>query len=221
MAIPLRQQASDGPDRDRRVALRWNATWDSGTVTAAEARAAVGDFLARVRASTRVPVPDHVAQDAHLVVSELVANVVRHAPGPCGLGLELPAAGDRLRISVWDTSPAPPRPRPPDGRRVGGHGLEIVQANQFVLFQVIEDFHAAIQQLRQRQVHRRLAQLLEPQASGLQQVRTPYPVLAPQIDQTLGPAGVGFAKPLDIAECSGIGAWVVVDEGGVVTQTHT
>ncbi|GGZ68041.1 ATP-binding protein [Streptomyces echinoruber] len=128
MAIPLRQQASDGPDRDRRVALRWNATWDSGTVTAAEARAAVGDFLARVRASTRVPVPDHVAQDAHLVVSELVANVVRHAPGPCGLGLELPAAGDRLRISVWDTSPAPPRPRPPDGRRVGGHGLEIVQA---------------------------------------------------------------------------------------------
>ena len=52
-------------------------------------------------------------------------------------------------------------------------------------------------------------------------MRAPYPVLAPQIDQALGPAGVGFAESLDIAECSGIGAWVVIYEGGVITQTHT
>nr|BFE95006.1 hypothetical protein GCM10020185_55420 [Pseudomonas brassicacearum subsp. brassicacearum] len=104
---------------------------------------------------------------------------------------------------------------------LAGHGLEIVQADQFVLLEVVEDLNAAIEQLGQRQVHRRFAQLLEPQARGLQQMRAPYPVLAPQIDQAFGPAGVGFAKPLDIAECSGIGAWVVIDKGGVITQTHT
>ncbi|MNW70712.1 hypothetical protein D3C74_501370 [compost metagenome] len=52
-------------------------------------------------------------------------------------------------------------------------------------------------------------------------MRAPYPMLAPEVNQAFGPPGVGFAQPLDIAECSGIGAWVVVDKGGVVTQTHT
>ncbi|MCY1367557.1 hypothetical protein D9M69_544990 [compost metagenome] len=102
-----------------------------------------------------------------------------------------------------------------------GDHLQIIQADQLVLFEVVEDFNAAIEQLGQRQIHRRLAQLLEAQAGGLQQVRTPYPVLAPKVDQAFGPAGVGFAQPLDIAECSGIGAWVVIDKGSVITQTHT
>ena len=86
---------------------------------------------------------------------------------------------------------------------------------------MVENADTAIHQLSQGQVNRRLAHLLETQARGLQQVGTPYAVLAPQIDQAFGPPGVGFAEPLDIAECSGIGAWVVVDKGGVVTQTHT
>src|SRR3546814_11389261 len=98
---------------------------------------------------------------------------------------------------------------------LAGHRLKNSQADQFLLFKVVEDLNAAIQQLGQWQIHRRLAQLLEPQARGLQQMRTPYPVLAPQINQALGPAGVGFAKPPDIAECSGIGAWVVVDKGEI------
>ncbi|MEU6478605.1 ATP-binding protein [Streptomyces sp. NPDC047017] len=130
MAIPLRQKASDEPDRngDTPVALRWNAHWDSGEITAAEARAAVGRFLERVRVTGPAPVPDRVVQDAQLVVSELITNVVRHAPGPCGLSLEAEPEGGIVRISVWDTSPLPPRPRAPDAGRVGGHGLEIVQA---------------------------------------------------------------------------------------------
>ncbi|MEW2292900.1 ATP-binding protein [Streptomyces sp. NPDC006743] len=130
MAIPLRQKASDEPDRDRNTpaVLHWDARWDSGTITAAEARAAVGRFLDRVRVTGRAHVPDRVAQDAQLVVSELITNAVRHAPGPCGLRLEAQPESGVVRISVWDTSPLPPRPRPRDGRRVGGHGLEIVGA---------------------------------------------------------------------------------------------
>ncbi|MFH8217887.1 ATP-binding protein [Streptomyces sp. NPDC018057] len=130
MAIPLRQKASDEPDRygSTPTALRWDVRWDSGAISAAEARAAVGRFLDRVRVTGRTPVPDRVAQDAQLVVSELITNAVRHAPGPCGLCLEAEPDTGLVRISVWDTSPQPPRPRPPDGRRVGGHGLEIVGA---------------------------------------------------------------------------------------------
>nr|WP_272910404.1 ATP-binding protein [Streptomyces mexicanus] len=82
----------------------------------------------RVRATGRVRVPDRLAQDAQLVVSELITNVVRHAPGVCGLDLEVQPDNGQVLISVWDTSPVPPTRRPPDGRRVGGHGLEIVGA---------------------------------------------------------------------------------------------
>ena len=77
--------------------------------------------------------------------------------------------------------------------RPAGHGLQIIQADQFVLFEVVEDRDAAVQQLGQRQIHRRLPQLFEAQAGGLQQVRAPYPVLAPEINQAFCPAGVGFA----------------------------
>ncbi|EFF88447.1 MULTISPECIES: ATP-binding protein [unclassified Streptomyces] len=130
MAVPLRQKASDGPDRNRNtgVALRWHAHWDSGAISAAEARAAVGSFLDRVCATGGITVPRRVAQDAQLVVSELITNVIRHAPGACGLRLEVWPDSGLVQISVWDTSPRPPRPRPHDGRRVGGHGLEIVKA---------------------------------------------------------------------------------------------
>lgn len=105
--------------------------------------------------------------------------------------------------------------------RAPGDCLQVIQADQLVLFEVVEDFDATIQQLGQWQIHCRFAQLFETQAGRLQQMRTPYPVLAPEINQAFGPAGVGFAEPLDIAECSGIGAWVVIDKGSVVTQTHT
>ncbi|MFF8596249.1 ATP-binding protein [Streptomyces sp. NPDC015220] len=135
MAVPLRQKASDEPDRNRNPhgTLRWDAHWGSGTISAAEARAAVRRFLDRVRAVDRVTIPDRVAQDAQLVVSELITNVIRHAPGACGMGLEVRPGSGLVQISVWDSSSRPPRPRPPDGRRVGGHGLEIVGALSHLL----------------------------------------------------------------------------------------
>ncbi|MER6033874.1 ATP-binding protein [Streptomyces sp. NPDC101171] len=128
MAIPLRQKASDEPERNGDASLRWNTTWDSGALSAAQARAAAERFLDRVRATDRIPVPDRVVQDTQLVVSELITNVVRHTSGPCGLGLEVSPDGDRLRISVWDSSRRMPEVLSPDGERIGGHGLEIVKA---------------------------------------------------------------------------------------------
>ena len=130
MSVPLRCPGPDGWDRHGRTpaALRWDARWHSGGISAAEARAAVGRFLERVRATGRVAVPERLAQDAQLVVGELITNVVQHAPGLCGLGVEVRPDSGQVEISVWDTSPVPPTRRPPDGRRVGGHGMEIVGA---------------------------------------------------------------------------------------------
>lgn len=60
------------------------------------------------------------------MVSELVTNAVRHAPGPCRLLLEL--FEDALDISVFDGLDGAPVARPHDPRRIGQHGVEIVVA---------------------------------------------------------------------------------------------
>ncbi|MFG1807430.1 ATP-binding protein [Streptomyces sp. NPDC049040] len=64
--------------------------------------------------------------DALLVISELVTNVVRHAPGPCEVTLEV--TGVELVITVGDTSVQPPTFHPFSPHRIGRHGLEIVLA---------------------------------------------------------------------------------------------
>jgi anti-sigma regulatory factor (Ser/Thr protein kinase) len=67
-----------------------------------------------------------VAEDARLVVSELLSNACRHAGGPAELVLSL--TGGTLRIEVLDGSPALPSPRMPhDASRPSGHGLHLVQ----------------------------------------------------------------------------------------------
>ncbi|MFI9243553.1 ATP-binding protein [Streptomyces sp. NPDC053086] len=119
MDIPLRTHATT---QDRPALLRYSRTWHTGVSGIAEARDAVAALLARARpAPGRRPV-----QDAQLVVSELVTNAAKHAPGPCALALELLPGANALRITVTDTSPEPPRRRPPDPRRIGGHGLHLV-----------------------------------------------------------------------------------------------
>lgn len=60
------------------------------------------------------------------MVSELVTNVFKYAPGPCLLDLEIHDGA--VEISVWDTDPALPAARAADPGRVGQHGLEIVIA---------------------------------------------------------------------------------------------
>jgi anti-sigma regulatory factor (Ser/Thr protein kinase) len=74
---------------------------------------------------------DLLADDAMLLVSELVGNAVRHARRSNGAALELRLAESdgRLRIEVIDGDPRPPTPRHPLRREEeGGFGLVLVQA---------------------------------------------------------------------------------------------
>ncbi|OIK27837.1 ATP-binding protein [Streptomyces malaysiense] len=102
--------------------LGYSRTWDTGMCSSADARDAVAALLAAAR-----PAPlRRSVQDAQLVVSELLTNAEKHAPGPCALSLELRPGARSLRICVTDTSTTPPHRRPPDPGRVGGHGLHLV-----------------------------------------------------------------------------------------------
>ncbi|MET8947247.1 ATP-binding protein [Streptomyces sp. NPDC004542] len=122
MVIPLRNQTADGQTSLAPAPLRYSATWEAGTLRGIDARRAVSAFLGRLGY-----LPDQrVSQDAQLVVSELVTNALQHAPGPCGLLLELSPGADVLRITVWDTCTALPELQPRDGGRIGGHGLRLV-----------------------------------------------------------------------------------------------
>ncbi|MFF1409466.1 ATP-binding protein [Streptomyces sp. NPDC058289] len=68
---------------------------------------------------------DEIADDALLLVSEVVANACMHAGGPSSLLLR--CTPERLRIEVTDGSPLTPTVRTPsDPARPGGHGLLIV-----------------------------------------------------------------------------------------------
>jgi anti-sigma regulatory factor (Ser/Thr protein kinase) len=63
------------------------------------------------------------AGDLLLVVSELVTNAVRHAPGPCTLDL---ACNGQLEVAVSDTSSTVPVARAPDPGGTGGFGWLVV-----------------------------------------------------------------------------------------------
>ncbi|MFF5428142.1 MULTISPECIES: ATP-binding protein [unclassified Streptomyces] len=113
----------------RRPLLSASVTYqdsDVGAGVIAAARDFVADFLTAAPNTRGRPVsPDHVDL-ARLVVSELVTNAVRHAPGPCEVLVE--RFENALDISVTDRLDAVPVTRPRDPRRIGQHGLEIVRA---------------------------------------------------------------------------------------------
>ncbi|GGW49715.1 anti-sigma regulatory factor (Ser/Thr protein kinase) [Streptomyces albaduncus] len=92
----------------------------------AQARHLAAEFLARVRSEDGLPVSTRALEVTQLVVSELVTNARKYAPGP--VGLDLRVAGDAVEIVVRDGNPAPPVARDADPGRVGQHGLEIVMA---------------------------------------------------------------------------------------------
>ncbi|MFC1408515.1 ATP-binding protein [Streptacidiphilus sp. N1-12] len=97
--------------------LRLDGT--AGSTTAA--RLHTEEFLARLRPS----LPPLTTQDAVLAVSELVANAVRHAPGPCAL--DLLHHGHLLVIAVTDTSAVVPATREPDlVNGTGGFGMHLL-----------------------------------------------------------------------------------------------
>ncbi|MET8942753.1 ATP-binding protein [Streptomyces sp. NPDC004542] len=92
----------------------------------AEARHRATAFLTEYERGHRSRVPDRVVGLAELVVSELVTNACKYAPGPVLLCLRL--AGEALEVEVWDSDPVLPAVSGADPQRVGRHGLEIVEA---------------------------------------------------------------------------------------------
>jgi anti-sigma regulatory factor (Ser/Thr protein kinase) len=102
------------------------AAYDGDTGSIAVARSLAASFLDEARDRHGFTVPPQVRADAQLVVSELVTNAVKYAPGPCVLNLEI--RGPVLDITTWDTSAVLPMARAAEPGRIGQHGLEIVFA---------------------------------------------------------------------------------------------
>jgi len=97
-----------------------------GSAEIAEARQLARSFLTDVQAVHGLPVSERAMGMVQLVVSELVTNARKYAPGPCLLTLQV--TGGAVEVSVWDSNTALPAVLAPDPERVGQHGLEIVMA---------------------------------------------------------------------------------------------
>ncbi|MEU6474419.1 ATP-binding protein [Streptomyces massasporeus] len=92
----------------------------------ADARRHAAAFLDRASAEQHLPVSARARDLTALVVSELVTNTRKYAPGP--VLLELRVTARVVEISVWDSDPTMPAALAADPSRVGQHGLEIVKA---------------------------------------------------------------------------------------------
>ncbi|MFB8249177.1 ATP-binding protein [Streptomyces sp. NPDC055952] len=99
---------------------------DGDGLRIAHARHRSVDFLEQVRTAHGLPVSQRATDVTQLVVSELVTNAGKYAPGPARLELRIDA--DMIVVSVWDSDPVLPVARAADAGRVGQHGLEIVMA---------------------------------------------------------------------------------------------
>ncbi|MFF7312639.1 ATP-binding protein [Streptomyces sp. NPDC008137] len=97
---------------------------DDGCI--AQARHHAADFLTRLREEHGLEVSPRAMDLTQLVVSELVTNSRKYAPGP--VLMELRVSGAAVEVAVWDSDPAVPAARAADPDRVGQHGLEIVKA---------------------------------------------------------------------------------------------
>ncbi|MET9563785.1 ATP-binding protein [Streptomyces tauricus] len=99
---------------------------DGDGVVIAQARHRAAGFLTRVQAEHGLPVSARVMDLTQLVVSELVTNACKYAPGP--VLVDLRVTGDAVEVAVWDSDPVLPVARATEAGRVGQHGLEIVMA---------------------------------------------------------------------------------------------
>ncbi|MFE5220466.1 MULTISPECIES: ATP-binding protein [unclassified Streptomyces] len=121
-AVPV---GEDGTTPGEEVLQTTVALDGDGTVIA-QARHLAAGFLTRVQAEHGLPISQRAMDLTQLVVSELVTNALKYAPGPVLLDLRI--VGDTVEIVVWDSDPVLPIARAADTGRVGQHGLEIVMA---------------------------------------------------------------------------------------------
>lgn len=61
-----------------------------------------------------------------VAMTELLTNALLHARTP--VHLRVAVTPERVEVGVTDDDPRPPSLQPPDPRRVGGHGLRLVDA---------------------------------------------------------------------------------------------
>ncbi|WP_371664788.1 ATP-binding protein [Streptomyces sp. NBC_00280] len=97
---------------------------DDGCI--ADARHHALGFLDRACTDHRLPVSERARDLTQLVVSELVTNALKYAPGPVLMELRINALA--VDVVVWDSDPIVPAARAADPGRIGQHGLEIVKA---------------------------------------------------------------------------------------------
>ena len=106
--------------------LRASYALDEDGAWIAQARHLAAAFLTRARAEDGLPVSARAVEITQLVVSELVTNARKYAPGP--VLMELRITTGSVEIVVWDSDPTVPAARASDPDRIGQHGLEIVKA---------------------------------------------------------------------------------------------
>lgn len=92
----------------------------------AETRDLARSFLTGLRDVHGLPVGERAADVVELVVSELVTNTRKYAPGATRLSLQV--RDGRIEVAVWDSNPNPPTILPPGPLRIGQRGLAIVMA---------------------------------------------------------------------------------------------
>ncbi|MEZ7007820.1 ATP-binding protein [Streptomyces sp. SCSIO 75703] len=118
--------AARNSDQLRKALVRMSAEYEGGPGDIARGRELARRFLDRLHAARGLVVSDRARDLVQLVVSELLTNACKYAPGPSLVDLEL--AEDRVEVTVWDSAPVLPVPAAADPGRVGRHGLEIVMA---------------------------------------------------------------------------------------------
>ncbi|MFJ5534073.1 ATP-binding protein [Streptomyces sp. NPDC093261] len=107
-------------------AIQTTVALDGDGTVIPRARHLAAEFLARVQADHGLPVSQRAMDLTQLVVSELVTNAHKYAPGPVLLDFRI--ADDTVEVAVWDSDPVLPIAKAADVGRVGQHGLEIVMA---------------------------------------------------------------------------------------------
>jgi anti-sigma regulatory factor (Ser/Thr protein kinase) len=123
-AMDSTQVDEDGITPD--TVIQASVALDGDGADIAHARRMAAGFLTRVQAEHGLDVSQRALDLTQLVVSELVTNARKYAPGPILLDLRI--VGDLVEVEVWDSDPTLPIARAADTGRVGQHGLEIVMA---------------------------------------------------------------------------------------------
>ncbi|MFE4861192.1 ATP-binding protein [Streptomyces sp. NPDC056670] len=122
--VQERGPVEEGGEASGSWALQTSAALEGDSACIAQARHLAADFLVLVRDKHGVQVAQRTQDIVALVVSALVTNALKYAPGPVLLILRIES--QTVKISVWDSDPVLPTARAADAGRVGQHGVEIV-----------------------------------------------------------------------------------------------